>query len=106
MQVSSWGISGVLHSVISLGWVVVGFIYLHRATVTLFSFLQKPIATDGRGNQTVVVWFIQQAAGAPAHQVFLIVVAAAATESPRNIPAEGINKKGLFDNRQYFTHTK
>jgi len=63
-------------------------IYLHSATVTLLSFLHKPVATDCRSHNVLVIGFVQQAAGTAVYQVPLIVVAAAATECARNIPAE------------------
>lgn len=67
------------------------FIYLHCPTVTELAFLHKAVPADWRSHHAVVVWFIQQAARAAACQVSLVVVAAAATESPRNVPAKDTN---------------
>lgn len=67
---------------------LVWFIYLHSATVTLLSFLHKTVPAHRGSHQTFVGWFVQQAAGAAACQVSLVVTGAAAAESLRNIPAE------------------
>lgn len=63
-------------------------VYLHGAAVALLALLHEAVPADGRSLEPEVVWFIQQAGGAALQQEFLVVVPAAAAESPRNVPAE------------------
>lgn len=51
--------------------------------------LQKAVAADGGRLHGPVVGLVQQTAGGAAGQVVFIVTAAAAAESPRDVPAEG-----------------
>lgn len=68
-------------------------IYLHGAAVALLSLLHEAVAADWRRHHTVVVGFVQQAAGLAVRQVPLVVAAAAAAERPGNIPAEEPNNR-------------